>query len=728
MEKNHKRTLVTCALPYANGPVHIGHLAGVYVPADIYVRYLRMRGEDVLYVCGSDEHGVPITIKARQQGCTPQDIVDKYHGIIKESFTGLGINFDIYGRTSSAVHADNASGFFRKLYDEGKFVTRESEQYYDPEAKTFLADRYIVGTCPKCGNEGAYGDQCEKCGSTLSPEELINPKSKLSGAEPVKKKTTHWYLPLQDYEQWLREWILEAHTEWRPNVYGQVKSWLDGGLQPRAVTRDLDWGVPVPVEGAEGKVLYVWFDAPIGYISNTRELFPQSWENWWKSPDTKLVHFIGKDNIVFHCIVFPSMLKAYGDYVLPENVPANEFLNLEGDKISTSRNWAVWAHEYLKDFPGKEDVMRYVLTANAPETKDNDFSWKDFQTRNNSELVAIFGNFVNRAVVLTHKYFEGRVPVAGVLLDVDREALAAIPELKASLEHNLDTYHFREALKDAMGIARVGNKYISDTEPWKVAKTDMGRCATILNVSLQICADLAVAFEPFTPFAAERLRNMLRIGLDAGFDHRVGEQQTVNTYSEGEGAALHTVHAGCAAPASAVTLTWASLGDTALLPAGHEIGAAELLFSKIEDDAIQVQLDRLAAIKAEREAVEAAAAAAEAAKRIEPQKAECSFEDFEKMDIRTATVLEAERVPKTDKLLKLTIDTGIDTRTIVSGIAEFYTPEQMLGKQICILANLAPRKIRGIESKGMILMARQGDGKMRFITPEEVLKNGSQIG
>ena len=727
MEKNHKRTLVTCALPYANGPVHIGHLAGVYVPADIYVRYLRMRGEDVLYVCGSDEHGVPITIKARQQGCTPQDIVDKYHAIIKESFTGLGINFDIYGRTSSAVHADNASGFFRKLYDEGKFVTRESEQYYDPEAKTFLADRYIVGTCPKCGNEGAYGDQCEKCGSTLSPEELINPKSKLSGAEPIKKKTTHWYLPLQDYEQWLREWILEGHTEWRPNVYGQVKSWLDGGLQPRAVTRDLDWGVPVPVEGAEGKVLYVWFDAPIGYISNTRELFPQSWEQWWKSPDTKLVHFIGKDNIVFHCIVFPSMLKAYGDYVLPENVPANEFLNLEGDKISTSRNWAVWAHEYLEQFPGKEDVMRYVLTANAPETKDNDFSWKDFQTRNNSELVAIFGNFVNRAVVLTHKYFAGRVPECGELQDVDREALAAIPELKASLEHNLDTYHFREALKDAMGIARVGNKYISDTEPWKVAKTDMARCATILNVSLQICADLAVAFEPFTPFAAERLRSMLRVGLDAGCDHRVGEQETANTYREGEGAALHTVHAGASMPETGLMLSWASLGTSAL-PAGHEIGAAELLFSKIEDDAIQVQLDRLAAIKAEREAAEAAAAAAEAAKRIEPQKAECSFEDFEKMDIRTATVLEAERVPKTDKLLKLTIDTGIDTRTIVSGIAEFYSPEEMLGKQICILANLAPRKIRGIESKGMILMARQGDGKMRFITPQEVLNNGAQIG
>ena len=727
MEKNHKRTLVTCALPYANGPVHIGHLAGVYVPADIYVRYLRMRGEDVLYVCGSDEHGVPITIKARQQGCTPQDIVDKYHAIIKESFTGLGINFDIYGRTSSAVHADNASGFFRKLYDEGKFVTRESEQYYDPEAKTFLADRYIVGTCPKCGNEGAYGDQCEKCGSTLSPEELINPKSKLSGAEPIKKKTTHWYLPLQDYEQWLREWILEGHTEWRPNVYGQVKSWLDGGLQPRAVTRDLDWGVPVPVEGAEGKVLYVWFDAPIGYISNTRELFPQSWEQWWKSPDTKLVHFIGKDNIVFHCIVFPSMLKAYGDYVLPENVPANEFLNLEGDKISTSRNWAVWAHEYLEQFPGKEDVMRYVLTANAPETKDNDFSWKDFQTRNNSELVAIFGNFVNRAIVLTHKYFAGRVPECGELQDVDREALAAIPELKASLERNLDTYHFREALKDAMGIARVGNKYISDTEPWKVAKTDMARCATILNVSLQICADLAVAFEPFTPFAAERLRSMLRVGLDAGCDHRVGEQETANTYREGEGAALHTVHAGASVPETGLMLSWMSLGTSAL-PAGHEIGAAELLFSKIEDDAIQVQLDRLAAIKAEREAAEAAAASAEAAKHIEPQKAECSFEDFEKMDIRTATVLEAERVPKTDKLLKLTIDTGIDTRTIVSGIAEFYSPEEMLGKQICILANLAPRKIRGIESKGMILMARQGDGKMRFITPQEVLNNGAQIG
>ena len=684
MGKNYKRTLVTCALPYANGPVHIGHLGGVYVPADIYVRYLRMRGEEVLYVCGSDEHGVPITIKARQQGCTPQDIVDKYHKIIDESFKGLGINFDIYGRTSSKVHEKNASEFFKKLYDDGKFITKESEQYYDPEAKTFLADRYIVGTCPKCGAEGAYGDQCEKCGSTLSPEELINPKSKLSGAEPIKKKTTHWYLPLQDYEQWLREWILEGHKEWRSNVYGQVKSWLDGGLQPRAVTRDLDWGVPVPVEGAEGKVLYVWFDAPIGYISNTQELLPNDWEKWWKSEDTKLVHFIGKDNIVFHCIVFPAMLKAYGDgYILPENVPANEFLNLEGDKISTSRGWAVWAHEYLQDFPGKQDVLRYVLTANAPETKDNDFSWKDFQARNNSELVAIFGNFVNRAVVLTHKYFGGKVPAAGELLDVDRETLAQIPLLKASLEKNIEGYHFREALKDAMSIARVGNKYISDTEPWKVAKTDMARTATILNVSLQICADLGIAFEPFTPFSAEKLRTMLGSPLD-----------------------------------------WALLGQSDILKEGHQLGQAELLFSKIEDAEIQVQLDKLDAIRKEREE----AAKAEAAKQVAPQKELCTFEQFEAMDIRTATVLEAERVPKTDKLLKLTIDTGIDKRTIVSGIAEYYTPEQMVGKQICILANLAPRTIRGIESKGMILMARQGDGKMRFITPEEALANGAQIG
>ena len=725
MDKKFKRTLVTSALPYANGPVHIGHLAGVYVPADIYVRYLRMRGEDVLYVCGSDEHGVPITIKARQQGCSPQDIVDKYHKIIKDSFSGLGINFDIYGRTSSEVHEKNASDFFRKLYDEGKFITRESEQYYDPEAKTFLADRYIVGTCPKCGAEGAYGDQCEKCGSTLSPEELINPKSKLSGAEPVKKKTSHWYLPLDQYEKWLSEWILEDHKEWRSNVYGQCKSWIDGGLQPRAVSRDLDWGVPVPVEGAEGKVLYVWFDAPIGYISNTRELLPESWDKWWKSADTKLVHFIGKDNIVFHCIVFPSMLKAYGDgYILPDNVPANEFLNLEGDKISTSRNWAVWAHEFLNEFPGKQDVMRYVLTANAPETKDNDFSWKDFQVRNNSELVAIFGNFVNRAVVLTHKYFGGKVPACGNLLDIDREALAEIPALRASLERNIEGYHFREALKDAMSIARVGNKYISDTEPWKVAKTDLERTGTILNVCLQICADLAIAFEPFTPFAAEKLRNMLGVGINAGFDHRKGEQETVNTYRPGEGSALHTVSSADGLPSCGVCLDWSHLGETDLLPAGHQLNQPELLFAKIEDEAINAQLARLDAIRAEREA----AAKAEAAKVVAPQKDECTFEDFEKMDIRTATVLEAERVPKTDKLLKLTIDTGIDKRTIVSGIAEFYSPEDMVGKQICILANLAPRKIRGIESKGMILMARQGDGKMRFITPAEALLNGAEIG
>ena len=706
-----KRTLVTCALPYANGPVHIGHLAGVYVPADIYVRYLRMRGEDVLYICGSDEHGVPITIKARQQGCSPQDIVDKYHKIIKESFTGLGINFDIYGRTSSKVHEECASAFFRKLYEDGKFITKESEQYYDPEAGQFLADRYIVGTCPRCGNEGAYGDQCEKCGSTLSPEELINPRSKLSGAAPVKKKTTHWYLPLQDYEQWLREWILEGHKEWRTNVYGQVKSWLDGGLQPRAVTRDLDWGVPVPVEGAEGKVLYVWFDAPIGYISNTRELLPDSWEQWWKSEDTRLVHFIGKDNIVFHCIVFPSMLKAHGGYILPENVPANEFLNLEGDKISTSRGWAVWAHEYLKDFPGKEDVLRYVLTANAPQTADNDFSWKDFQTRNNSELVAIFGNFVNRAVVLTHKYFGGKVPACGELLDVDKEVLSEIPALKASMEKNLENYRFREALKDAMGIARAGNKYISDTEPWKTAKTDMDRTATILNISIQICADLAVAFEPFTPFAAERLRRMLGVEIFAGSDHRRNEP----------GCALHT---GLTPAPGTIVLDWELLGRPQVLPAGHVIGEPELLFAKIEDDAIDAQIARLAAIKAEIEA----RAKAEEAGRVTPQKEECSFEDFEKMDIRTATVLEAERVPKTDKLLKLTIDTGMDRRVIVSGIAEYYKPEDMVGKQICILANLKPRVIRGIESHGMILMAKQGDGTMRFVTPQETVSNGAQIG
>ncbi len=671
---------MTAALPYANGPLHIGHLAGVYVPADIYVRYLRLKGEDVLFVCGSDEHGVPITIKARQLGCSPQDIVDKYNKILADSFEGFGINFDVYGRTSSQIHSETASEFFKKLYDEGKFVTRTTEQYFDPEAQVFLADRYIVGTCPNCGNPNAYGDQCEKCGRTLSPEELIEPHSKLSGAKPIKKKTTHWYLPLQDYEQWLREWILEGHKEWRPNVYGQVKSWLDGGLKPRAVTRDLDWGVPVPLEGAEGKVLYVWFDAPIGYISNTRQLLPDSWEKWWKSEDTRLIHFIGKDNIVFHCIVFPAMLKAYGDgFILPDNVPANEFLNLEGDKISTSRGWAVWADEYLRDFPGKADVLRYVLTANAPETKDNDFSWKDFQTRNNSELVGIFGNFVNRALVLTQKYFAGKVPPRGDLSEMDRETLAALPLLRAGLEANLDGFHFRDALKDAMEFARLGNKYISDSEPWKLAKTDLGRTATILNICLQICANLSIAFEPFTPFAADKLAGMLDYVPD-----------------------------------------WKALGGCNLLLEGHQLREAHLLFDKIEDAQIQTQLDKLAAIKAEKLAEEQKSA-------VPPLKDTVKFEEFESMDIRTATVLEAEKVHGTEKLLRLTIDTGIDKRVIVSGIAQWYKPEEMVGKQICVLANLQSRVIRGIESKGMILMAKEPDGRMRVISPEEAVSNGAVV-
>ena len=730
-KKEYKRNLVTCALPYANGPVHIGHLAGVYVPADIYVRYLRMKGEDVLFICGSDEHGVPITIKAKKEGVTPQDIVDRYHTLIKSSFAGLGINFDIYSRTSSKVHEQMASDFFRKLYEDGKFIVKESEQYYDEQAKTFLADRYITGTCPRCGSEGAYGDQCEKCGATLSPDELINPKSALSGAPLVKKATKHWYLPLDKYETWLGEWILDTHKEWKTNVYGQCKSWIDGGLQPRAVSRDLDWGVPVPVEGAEGKVLYVWFDAPIGYISNTKELLPQTWEKWWKSADTKLVNFIGKDNIVFHCIVFPSMLRAHGDYILPDNVPANEFLNLEGDKISTSRGWAVWLNEYLQELPGKEDVLRYVLCANAPETKDNDFSWKDFQTRNNSELVAIFGNFVNRAIVLTHKYFGGKVPADLKPEAIDAETLAQIPQIASEIEENISSYRFREALKAAMNLARLGNKYLTDTEPWKVAKTDMDRTASILNVSLQICAALGIVFEPFMPFSAEKLRRMLNVGVIAGTDHRAGEEGScgVNIFKTGECAALHTM-GSVDAPQSfeGLSLSWNDLFSARILPAGQEIGQAQLLFEKIEDEMIAPQIERLEAIRKAREEAEAAAAAAEAAAKVEPQKAECSFEDFEKMDIRTATVLEAERVPKTDKLLKLTIDTGIDTRTIVSGIAEYYSPEEMVGKQICILANLAPRKIRGIESKGMILMARQGDGKMRFVTPAETLNNGAQIG
>ena len=684
----YKRYLVTSALPYANGPVHIGHLAGVYVPADIYVRYLRMCGKEVFFVGGSDEHGVPITIKARKQGCSPQDIVDKYHKLIKESFEELGISFDIYSRTSSKIHHKTSSEFFEKLYKEGKFIEKESEQYYDEQAHQFLADRYIVGTCPKCGAEGAYGDQCEKCGCTLSPDELINPHSALSGNAPIKKKTKHWYLPLDQYEPWLREWILEGHKEWKTNVYGQCKSWLDGGLLPRAVSRDLDWGVPVPVEGAEGKVLYVWFDAPIGYISNTIEARPDDWEKWWKSEDTKMVHFIGKDNIVFHCIVFPSMLKAYGDgYILPDNVPANEFLNLEGYKISTSRNWAVWLHEYLREMPGKQDMLRYVLCANAPETKDNDFTWKDFQSRCNSELVAIYGNFVNRAIVLTHKYFDGKVPADAAPDAIDRQTLEQVGVIKARLSDALENYKFREAVKEAMNLARLGNKYLTETEPWKVAKSDMDRCASILRTSLKICVDLAIAFAPFTPFSTEKLLGMLNLPKDV--------------------------------------LKWDNLGNHDILTEGHQLEKAELLFAKVEDDVIQAQLDKLAATK-QANLKEAAADALPAA--VEPQKSECTFEDFEKMDIRTATVLEAERVPKTDKLLKLTIDTGIDKRVIVSGIAQYYTPEEMVGKQISILANLAPRKIRGIESKGMILMARQSDGKMRFITPAERLDNGATIG
>ncbi|MCL2728278.1 MAG: methionine--tRNA ligase [Bacteroidales bacterium] len=693
MEKSFKRYLITSALPYANGPLHIGHLAGVYVPADIYVRYLRLRGRDVLFIGGSDEHGVPITIKAREAGVTPQDVVDKYHTLIKESFEGLGVSFDVYSRTTSTIHHKTASDFFKKLYDAGLFIERESEQYYDPQAQQFLADRYIIGTCPKCGNPDAYGDQCEKCGSTLSPTELIEPRSAFSGSKPEMRMTKHWYLPLNQYEPWLREWILEGHKEWKVNVYGQCKSWLDGGLQPRAVSRDLDWGVPVPIEGVEGKVLYVWFDAPIGYISNTIEIRPDDWELWWKDSDSKLVHFIGKDNIVFHCIVFPTMLKAHGDYILPENVPANEFLNLEGNKISTSKNWAVWLHEYLKELPGKEDVLRYVLCANAPETKDNDFTWSDFQTRNNSELVAIFGNFVHRAVVLTHKYFGGKVPsletLASPLTPFDKEVLAQLPQLKAQIEESLEHYRFRETLKECMNIARLGNKYLADTEPWKLAKTDMGRVATILNISLQICAQLTIAFEPFLPFTTAKLRRILNFQPQP----------------------------------------WDALGQPDLLTSGHLINEAELLFDKIEDEVVQAQVAKLEATRQDNTVPEpdASAQLTPAPPPCEPQKAECSYDDFTKMDIRTAIVLEAERVPKTDKLLKLTINTGIDVRTIVSGIAEYYTPEQMIGKEICILANLAPRAIRGITSQGMILMAKQPDGNMRFITPQESLGAGCVI-
>ncbi|WP_373775150.1 methionine--tRNA ligase [Porphyromonas loveana] len=678
-DQQFKRTLITTALPYANGPVHIGHLAGVYVPADIYARYLRLRGRDCLLIGGSDEHGVPIALKAKAEGCSPQEVVDRYHNIIKKSFEGLGISFDIYSRTTSDMHRQTASEFFRKLYEKGEFVEQTSEQYYDEEAKQFLADRYITGTCPHCSNERAYGDQCEACGTSLNATDLINPRSAISGSAPVLRETKHWYLPLDKHEAFLKEWILEGHKEWKSNVYGQCKSWLDMGLQPRAVSRDLDWGIPVPVEGAEGKVLYVWFDAPIGYISNTKELCPDTWETWWKSEDTRLLHFIGKDNIVFHCIVFPAMLRAEGSFILPENVPANEFLNLEGDKISTSRNWAVWLHEYLEEFPGKQDVLRYVLTANAPETKDNDFTWRDFQARNNNELVAIFGNFVNRALVLTHKYFEGVVPSRGELTDYDRQTIEEFAAVKATLEHQLETFHFREALKEAMNLARIGNKYLADTEPWKLAKTDMPRVASILNLALQITANLAIAFEPFLPFSATKLMAMLSVEAPFGWDR---------------------------------------LGSTDLLPEGHRLGTPELLFEKLEDNVIEAQIQKLQATKKANE---------QAAHRAEPIAAPIDFEDFLKLDIRVGTVLECEKVPKADKLLRFRIDDGLGGRTIVSGIAKHYQPEELVGKQVCFIANLPPRKLKGIDSEGMILSAEGADGALKVVMPGADVAPGSQV-
>ena len=679
MEKKFKRTLVTTALPYANGPVHIGHLAGVYVPADIYTRYLRLRGEDVVMIGGSDEHGVPITIKAQKEGVTPQDIVDRYHNIIKDSMEGLGISFDVYSRTTSEMHHHTASDFFRKLYDKGEFVEKTSMQLYDEKADQYLADRYVTGTCPHCGNERAYGDQCEACGSSLNATDLINPVSAITGNTPVLKETKHWYMPLDKWEPRLREWILEQHKEWKPNVYGQCKSWLDEHLQPRAVTRDLSWGIPVPVEGAEGKVLYVWFDAPIGYISNTKELLPDTWERYWKDPETRIIHFIGKDNIVFHCLIFPSMLMAEGSYQLPENVPANEFLNLEGDKISTSRNWAVWLHEYLVDFPGKQDVLRYVLTANAPESKDNDFTWKDFQARNNNELVAIFGNFVNRALVLTHKFFGGIVPAAHQLLDIDLDAINEFKNVKETLGANIENFRFREALKDAMNLARIGNKYLADTEPWKLAKTDMERVETIMNLALQITANLAIAFEPFLPFSAEKLRHM--IGLE-GAD-------------------------------------WNKLGNTDILPARQAIAQPELLFEKIEDAAIDAQMQRLERIKQENIV---------AAFKPAPVAPAVTIDDFAKLDIRVGTVLECSKVKKSDKLMQFNIDDGMGSRTIVSGIAKWYEPEQLVGKQVCFIANFPPRKLKGVESQGMILSAEDADGRLIVIGPTGPVKPGVKVG
>lgn len=678
MKQSFNRTLVTAALPYANGGVHIGHLAGVYVPADIYVRYLRLRGREVLFICGSDEHGVPVTIRARKEGCTPQEVVDRYNRVIRESFEGFGISFDFFGRTTSPTHRQLASDFFRTLYDKGEFVEKESEQYYDEEAKTFLADRYITGECPHCHAEGAYGDQCEKCGTALSPTELINPRSTVSGSTPVLRKTRHWYLPLDRHQQWLEPWITQDHKDWRSNVMGQCKSWFDMGLQPRAVSRDLDWGIPVPVEGADGKVLYVWFDAPIGYISNTKELLPDSWEKWWKSEDTRLVHFIGKDNIVFHCIVFPAMLKAEGSYILPDNVPANEFLNLEDKKISTSRNWAVWLDEYLKDLPGKQDVLRYVLTANAPETKDNNFTWRDFQARNNNELVAVYGNFVNRALQLTKKYYDGVVPARGELTDFDREIIGEFTDVKARVEELLEGFRFRDAQKEAMNLARIGNKYLADSEPWKVIKTDPERVKTILNLSLQLVANLAIAFEPFLPFSSEKLRGMLAVG----------------------------------------EVKWDELGSIDLLAEGHQLGTPELLFEKIEDSVVEAQVQKL---------LDMEAANAGANYRANDIKADIQFEDFEKLDIRVGTVKACERVPKADKLLKFTIADGLDDRTIVSGIAKHYAPEDLVGRQVCFIANLPPRKLRGIESQGMILSAENFDGSLSVITVDREVKPGSEV-
>ena len=681
MERKFKRTLITTALPYANGPVHIGHLAGVYVPADIYARYLRMRGQDVVMVGGSDEHGVPITLRARKEGITPQQVVDRYHNIIKDSLEELGVSFNIYSRTTSELHHKTASEFFRHLYDKGEFSVQTAQQPYDEKTGEFLADRYVVGTCPRCHNENAYGDQCEACGSSLNVTDLINPRSALTG-EPVKmRETTHWYLPLDKWEPKLREWILEGHKEWKTNVYGQCKSWLDAGLQPRAVSRDLNWGVPVPVEGAEGKVLYVWFDAPIGYISNTKELLPDSWEKYWKDPESRIINFIGKDNIVFHCIVFPSMLMAYGDnFQLPDNVPANEFLNLEGDKISTSRNWAVWLHEYLNDFPGKQDVLRYVLTANAPETKDNDFTWADFQARNNNELVAILGNFVNRAMVLTHKYFNGEVPAAGMLTETDTLLATELGTATEALTAALETFHFREALKQAMEIARLGNRYLQETEPWKLAKTDMERVKTILNIALQLCANIAVAFEPFTPFMSEKLAKML--GLSG-------------------------------------KLTWDMLGKLDIISAGTTLATPELLFDKIEDSQIEAQLKRLADTKKANEA---------AAWKAEPQAKDVEFDTFAACDLRVGTVLECVKVPKADKLLRFLIDDGLEKRTIVSGIAKYYKPEELVGKQVCFITNLPPRKLKGIVSEGMILSAENSDGSIVLLSPSAAVAPGAKIG